>query len=108
MAIVRGISTTISVNVDGQRLEKNTAYVTLEQDDVLITKNSAELEFTDIVDGTETTGTNVKVYLSAEETQKLTVGGVQFQIRWEDADGNVSGSKVVQIPVGGSLKSGKE
>lgn len=125
MAIVRGITTTLSVDVEGDRFrnalgEDRNVYVTLQQNENLVTKYREDLEVTDIteeyeeqkdgetVTGTKTTGANIKVTLSKEDTEKFEVGGVQFQIRWNDNDGNTCGSKIVQIPIGGSLNEEKE
>lgn len=113
MAIVRGITTTISIDVAGDRFrnalgQDRKVYVTLQQNDTSITKNRYELEITEITektdDKTSVIGVNIRVHLTKEETEKFDVGGVQFQIRWEDSEGNACGSKVVQIPVGGGLE----
>lgn len=122
MSIVRGDTFTVSMDVYGDRFrnalsEEKVVLVTFQQNEVSITKYNKELEIKDIteeffddsdldhsVSGIKTIGANVKCHLSADETFKLQVGGVQVQLKWKDENGNQCSAKVVQIPVGGSLK----
>lgn len=113
MAIVKGITTTISIDVAGDRFrnalgQDRKVYVTLQQNETSITKHRDEFEVTEITETTDektsVVGVNIRVHLTKEETNQFDIGGVQFQIRWEDNDGNACGSKVVQIPVGGGLE----
>lgn len=122
MSIVRGDTFTVSIDVYGDRflnalgVEKN-VLVTFQQNEVSITKYNKELEFKFLTEeffddsdpdnptsGMKTVGANVRCHLSAEETLKFQVGGVQVQIKWGDDEGNKCSAKVVQIPVGGSLR----
>ena len=122
MAIVRGITTTLSIDLQGDRLRRvlpdSEVYVvvTLQQDEICISKYRDELEITveqktanedhgdQVVSAIWDEATNIRCHLTAEETQRFRVGGVQFQLKWKDSDGNVCGSKICQIPVGGSLR----
>lgn len=122
MSIVRGDTFTVSIDVYGDRFlnalgEEKNVLVTFQQNEVSITKYNKELEFKEIIETglddsdpdhpsswIKTVGANVRCHLSAEETLKFQVGGVQVQIKWGDENGNKCSAKVVQIPVGGSLR----
>lgn len=122
MSIVRGDTFTVSIDVYGDRFrnalsEEKVVLVTFQQNEVSITKYNKELEIKDITEtfesqpdfdhymsGIRTIGANVKCHLTAEETMKFQVGGVQVQLKWGDENGNKCSAKVVQIPVGGSLR----
>lgn len=121
MSIVRGDTFTVSIDVYGDRFlnalgEEKNVLVTFQQNEVSITKYNKELEFKLLTEEgvggdsdhpmswMKTVGVNVRCHLSAEETLKFQVGGVQVQIKWGDENGNKCSAKVVQIPVGGSLR----
>ena len=120
MSIVRGDTFTVSIDVYGDRFrnalsEEKVVLVTFQQNEVSITKYNKELEIKDITEefesqpdhymsGIRTIGANVKCHLTAEETMRFQVGGVQVQLKWGDENGNKCSAKVVQIPVGGSLR----
>lgn len=122
MSIVRGDTFTVSIDVYGDRFrnalgEEKVVLVTFQQNEVSITKYNKELEIKDITEtfeyqpdpdhymsGIRPIGANVKCHLSAEETMRFQVGGVQVQLKWGDENGNKCSAKVVQIPVGGSLR----
>lgn len=122
MSIVRGDTFTVSIDVYGDRFrnalnEEKVVLVTFQQNEVSITKYNKELEIKDITEeffddsdpdhpmsGIKTTGANVKCHLSADETMRFQVGGVQVQLKWGDENGNKCSANVVQIPVGGSLR----
>ena len=122
MSIVRGDTFTVSIDVYGDRFlnalgEEKNVLVTFQQNEVSITKYNKELEIKNIWEEgldmsdpdhpqswAKTVGANVRCHLSAEETLKFQVGGVQVQIKWGDENGNKCSAKVVQIPVGGSLR----
>lgn len=122
MSIVRGDTFTVSMDVYGDRFrnalsEEKVVLVTFQQNEVSITKYNKELEIKDITEefesqpdpdhymsGIRTIGANVKCHLTAEETMRFQVGGVQVQLKWGDENGNKCSAKVVQIPVGGSLR----
>lgn len=122
MSIVRGDTFTVSMDVYGERFrnalnEEKVVLVTFQQNEVSITKYNKELEIKDITEeffddsdpdhpmsGIRTIGANVKCHLSADETMRFQVGGVQVQLKWGDENGNKCSAKVVQIPVGGSLR----
>lgn len=122
MSIVRGDTFTVSIDVYGDRFrnalnEEKVVLVTFQQNEVSITKYNKELEIKEITEEgiddsapdhptswAKTVGANVRCHLSAEETLKFQVGGVQVQIKWGDDEGNKCSAKVVQIPVGGSLR----
>ena len=122
MSIVRGDTFTVSIDVYGDRFrnalsEEKVVLVTFQQNEVSITKYNKELEIKDITEefesqpdpdhymsGIRTIGSNVKCHLTAEETMRFQVGGVQVQLKWGDENGNKCSAKVVQIPVGGSLR----
>lgn len=122
MSIVRGDTFTVSMDVYGDRFrnalnEEKVVLVTFQQNEVSITKYNKELEIKDITEeffddsdpdhpmsGIRTIGANVKCHLSADETMRFQVGGVQVQLKWGDENGNKCSAKVVQIPVGGSLR----
>ena len=121
MSIVRGDTFTVS-DVFGDRFrnalgEDKVVLVTFQQNEVNISKYNKELEIRDItetftsepepgkpVTGIKVIGANVKCHLTAEETLRFQVGGVQVQLKWGDENGNKCSAKVVQIPVGGSLR----
>lgn len=118
MSIVRGDTFTVSIDVYGDRFrnalnEEKVVLVTFQQNEVSITKYNKELEIKDITEeffddsdpdhpmsGIKTIGANVKCHLSADETMRFQVGGVQVQLKWGDENGNKCSAKVVQIPVG--------
>ena len=122
MSIVRGDTFTVSMDVYGDRFrnalnEEKVVLVTFQQNEVSITKYNKELEIKDMTEeffddsrpdhpgsGIKTIGANVKCHLSADETMRFQVGGVQVQLKWGDENGNKCSAKVVQIPVGGSLR----
>lgn len=122
MSIVRGDTFTVSIDVYGDRFrnalsEEKVVLVTFQQNEVSITKYNKELEIKDITEtfeyqpdpdhymsGIRAIGANVKCHLTAEETMRFQVGGVQVQLKWGDENGNKCSAKVVQIPVGGSLR----
>nr|DAI18311.1 MAG TPA: hypothetical protein [Caudoviricetes sp.] len=122
MSIVRGDTFTVSIDVYGDRFlnalgEEKNVLVTFQQNEVSITKYGKELEFKILTEEgfnnsdpdhpmswAKTVGANVRCHLSAEETMRFQVGGVQVQIKWGDENGNKCSAKVVQIPVGGSLR----
>nr|DAH15095.1 MAG TPA: hypothetical protein [Caudoviricetes sp.] len=120
MSIVRGDTFTVSIDVYGDRFrnalsEEKVVLVTFQQNEVSITKYNKELEIKDITEtfeshpdrymsGERTIGANVKCHLTADETMRFQVGGVQVQLKWGDEGGNKCSAKVVQIPVGGSLR----
>lgn len=122
MSIVRGDTFTVSIDVYGDRFrnalnEEKVVLVTFQQNEVSITKYNKELEIKDITEeffddsypdhpmsGIRTIGANVKCHLTADETMRFQVGGVQVQLKWGDENGNKCSAKVVQIPVGGSLR----
>lgn len=122
MSIVRGDAFTVSMDVYGDRFrnalsEEKVVLVTFQQNEVSITKYNKELEIKDITEeffddsgpdhpmsGIRTIGANVKCHLTADETMRFQVGGVQVQLKWGDENGNKCSAKVVQIPVGGSLR----
>lgn len=121
MSIVRGDTFTVSIDVYGDRFlnalgEEKNVLVTFQQNEVSITKYNKELEFKFLTEEgfdddpdhpsswIKTVGVNVRCHLSAEETIRFQVGGVQVQLKWGDENGNKCSAKVVQIPVGGSLR----
>ena len=95
----RGTTPTLTINVTGETFAGCTVYVTLQQDNHMITKVNPTIT----VDGDDAV---IEVEYTQEETLSFRRGQGLLQIRWIDSSETAYASPIKKVDIDAILKEG--
>lgn len=105
MAVYRGTTPALILNVTGNDFsDAVNVYVTLEQEDVEITKTGADIV---IAPGDEADSAVITVFYTQEDMLKLLPAPAYIQIRWTDSSDEVLASPIKKLTIHDILLEGE-
>ena len=100
MAIIRGTTPVISLDLEGVDFTGYTVYATLDQNGEQITKSGEQLAIEPLYadeEETEVIGSTVHMFLSQDDTLRLEQGRAEVQVRWVNDIDEAFASDIGQV-----------